>query len=300
LKKISHYLEKYSVSGHPRLELVHAEDVVEMKDPSTVALRSKKNSSITFAARLMKEGRVDGIVSAGHTGASVASSTVIVKTLPGIERPAIATVMPAIEGHFVLVDAGANTDCKPLNLAQFAIMGEVYSRLILGTDKPTVGLLSVGGEDSKGNELTKKTFKILDEMPINFVGNVEGNDVFAKKADVVVCDGFVGNVLLKASESMAMATGYWLKDVFAKNPFRKTQAILARNAFKDLKAIGNSEEYGGAPLLGLNGVCIIGHGTSSPKAVKNAVRVAAESIKKKINLRILEKIKESEITFEEN
>jgi glycerol-3-phosphate acyltransferase PlsX len=298
LEKISYYLEKYGLQDHSRLEKVHAEDVIEMNESSTAALRSKKNSSITVAAKLVKDGQADAIVTAGHTGAAVAATKVIVRTLPGIERAAIGTVMPAVKGRFILVDAGANTDCKAINLAQFAIMGEAYCQLILGIENPRIGLLSVGEEDSKGNELTKEAFKLLSKMPINFVGNVEGHDVFSKFADVVVCDGFVGNVLLKASESLAMATVHWLKDVFAKNAFRKTGAILARNAFRDLKAIGDFEEYGGAPLLGLNGICIIGHGSSNYKAVRNAIRVAYESMKFRINDKITARINESEMTIQ--
>lgn len=298
LQKLSFYLEKYGISSHSRLSRVHAEEVIEMGEPSTTALRSKRNSSITVAANLVSKGEADAIVSAGHTGAAVAATTVIVKTLPGIERPAIATVMPASEGRFILIDAGANTDCKARNLAQFAVMAEAYSHFAFGLPNPRIGLLSVGEEDVKGNDLTKETFKLLSGMPVNFIGNVEGNDIFSKKADVIVCDGFVGNVLLKASESLAMATISWMKDAFAKNAFRKTGAILARNAFRDLKAIGDFEEYGGAPLLGLKGICIIGHGSSSHKAVKNAIKVAHESIKFGINERIMQRISESGIQID--
>lgn len=296
--RISYYVEKYKLQKHPRVKTVHAEEVVEMSEPSTAAIRSKKNSSITVAATLVSKGEADAIVSAGHTGAAVAATKVKVRTLPGIERAAIATVMPATEGRFILVDAGANTDCKPHNLAQFALMGEAYSRLSFGIEKPRIGLLSVGGEDSKGNDLTKETFKILSKMPINFTGNVEGHDVFTRGADVVVCDGFVGNVLLKSSESLAMATVQWLKDAFKKNAFRMTGAILARNAFRDLKAIGDFEEYGGAPLLGLNGVCIIGHGSSSAKAVRNAIKVAADFLKFGINDHIIKRISESGVVID--
>jgi len=298
LEKISFYLEKYRISSHPRLRLVHAEDVIEMGEPSTVALRSKKKSSMTIAASLVSDGEADAIVSAGHTGAAVAATKVIVRTLPGVERPAIAAIMPAAEGKFILVDAGANTDCKALHLAQFAVMGEAYSHLVFGIEKPKIGLLSVGGEDMKGNELTKETFKILSKMPINFVGNVEGHDVFARTADVIVCDGFVGNVLLKASESLAMATVHWIKNVFKKNAVRKTGAMLARNAFRDLKAIGDFEEYGGAPLLGLNAICVIGHGASSHKAVRNAIRVAGEFVKFGLNDRIVNGITEAGIAID--
>ena len=215
----------------------------------------------------------------------------------GVDRAAIATLMPAIGGKFVLVDAGANTDCTPLNLAQFAVMGELYAKLSLGIENPRIGLLSVGGEDVKGNALTKETFKILSRMPINFIGNVEGHDLFERTADVVVCDGFCGNVVLKSSESIASAIGVWLKEALMKNAIRRTGAILAQDAFRELKAISNYEEFGGAPLLGINGVCIIGHGASTPKAVKSAIRVANSFAKHKLPDLISNRIFECDIPF---
>lgn len=298
LERIGFYLEKHKLTNHPNLSLVHAEEVVEMGEPSTTALRAKKNSSVTVAAGLLKDGEAEALVTAGHTGAAVATTTVKVRTLPGIERPAIGALMPSVDGHFIVIDAGANTDCRPKNLAQFALMGEAYYKFAFGVESPKIGLLSVGEEDVKGNDLTKETFKLLSKMPIDFVGNIEGHDVFMKKADVVVCDGFVGNVLLKSSESLAAATMHWLKDVFKKNPVRMTGALLARNAFRDLKAISNFEEFGGAPLLGLKKICVIGHGSSTPKAVKNAIRVANEFIKFGINEKITQRITESGIFIE--
>ncbi len=274
LEKLSYYIEKYNLKPSPRLEFVHAETVVEMADPSTAAIRAKKNSSITVCAGLVAEQRADGMVSAGHTGAAVASSTVKMRMSKGVDRPCLATVMPRINGKWVMADIGANTDCNPMNLAQFAVMAELYSKKLFGLSNPSIGLLSVGGEDIKGNELTKETFKILSRMPINFIGNVEGHDTFTGDCDVVICDGFVGNALLKTSESLAQATFSWLRDAFTKNAVRKAGAILAKDAFSELKKHGDFEEYGGAPLVGLNGVCIIGHGVSSPKAIKNAIRVA--------------------------
>ena len=295
LDKIAYYLEKNNIANDPRISLVHANTVVEMKESSTLALRRKKDSSITTCAKLLKEKRVSAIVSAGHTGAAVASTKVITRTLPGIDRPAIAATLPGREGYFIVVDAGANTDCQPLNLAQFAIMGEAYAHYFFGINSPRIGLLSVGGEDIKGNDLTKETFKILSEMPINFVGNVEGDSIFEGVCDVVVCDGFMGNVLLKGTEGLAKAVLHWMKDVFTRNPVRKAGAMMARNAFKDLKTIGDADEFGGAPLLGINGTCIIGHGGSSAKAVKNAIRVAADFIKYRLNDRIVSRIEESQL-----
>lgn len=291
-EKLAYYLQKEHLKEGPRLELVHAEQVVEMGEPSTASLRAKKHSSITVCAELAARGRADCVVSAGHTGAAVAATKVKMRILKGVDRPALSTIMPAVDGHFVLVDAGANTDCTPLNLAQFALMGEVYAQMLLHIENPRIGLISVGGEDSKGNHLTKEAFKILSNMPINFVGNVEGHDMFFGGADVVVCDGFSGNLVLKTSESITSAVGHWLKSCLMKNTFRKAGALLAQNAFTELKAISNFEEYGGAPLMGLNGICIIGHGASTPKAVRNAIRVANDFAKmgfpEKLSARIFE------------
>ncbi|MBR2427556.1 MAG: phosphate acyltransferase PlsX [Lentisphaeria bacterium] len=294
-QKLAHYLLKAKLKESDRLHFVHAEEVVEMSDLSTAAIRSKRHSSITVAAGLVAEKKADGVISAGHTGAAVAATKVRMRMAPGVDRPAIATLMPAIGGRFVLTDAGANTDCDPLNLAQFAVMGELYAKFALGIENPRVGLLSVGGEDVKGNSLTKEAFKILSKMPINFVGNVEGNDMFHRVADVVVCDGFNGNVALKTAEGIAGAIGTWLKEALTKDAVRQVGAFLAQNAFRDLKAISNSEEYGGAPLLGINGVCIIGHGASSPKAVKNAIRVANEFAKHSLPEKIAARIQECNV-----
>jgi len=271
----------------PRLEIVHAPQVVEMGEPAIVSLRQKRDSSITTAVNLAKQGRVQAIVSAGHTGASVATTLVKWRSLPGIDRPGIATVFPSLGGHFVLLDAGANVDCKPLNLVQFAIMGEVYAQYILGFTRPRIGVLSVGGEDAKGNELTKQTLKELSTLPhINFVGNVEGHDLFHGQVDVVVCDGFVGNVALKCCESLASALGEILKGLMQKTPVRMAGAMLSRNAFRELKKMSDPAEYGGAPLLGVDGVCIIAHGSSSPFAIRNAIRVALEFVRNSVNDRI--------------
>ena len=292
-EKLSFYLEKAGLINHPQVELVHAEQVVEMSDHSTDSIRSKKHSSITVCADLVKAGRADAIVSAGHTGAAVAATKVRLRTLEGVDRPALATAMPAVGGKNILIDVGANTDCTPMNLAQFAVMGELYAQLTFGLESPRIGLLSVGGEDVKGNDLTKEVFKILSNMPINFVGNVEGHEIFHKSTcDVIVCDGFTGNSILKASEGLARATYHWLKEAFTRNPIRQTGAFLAKEAFRDLKKISDSEEFGGAPLLGIRGVCIIGHGASSPKAIKNAIRLADTYLKHGLTDRIVKRINE--------
>ena len=292
-EKLSFYLEKAGLINHPQVELVHAEQVVEMSDHSTDSIRSKKHSSITVCADLVKAGRADAIVSAGHTGAAVAATKVRLRTLEGVDRPALATAMHAVGGKNILIDVGANTDCTPMNLAQFAVMGELYAQLTFGLESPRIGLLSVGGEDVKGNDLTKEVFKILSNMPINFVGNVEGHDIFHKSTcDVIVCDGFTGNSILKASEGLARATYHWLKEAFTRNPIRQTGAFLAKEAFRDLKKISDSEEFGGAPLLGIRGVCIIGHGASTPKAIKNAIRLADTYLKHGLTDRIVKRINE--------
>ena len=291
--KLAYYLEKAGIDHCDQIEVVHAEQVVEMCEPSTTALRAKKKSSITVCADLVKAGEAAAIVSAGHTGAAVAATKVRLRTLDGVVRPALATLMPAVGGKTILTDVGANTNCEPINLAQFAVMSELYAKLTFGIERPRIGLLSVGGEDVKGNELTKEAFKLLSNMPINFVGNVEGHDIFMRQTcDVIVCDGFTGNSILKASEGLARATYQWMKDVFMKNPLRQAGALLAKEAFKDLKAISNSEEFGGAPLLGIRGVCIIGHGASTPKAIKNAIRVADNYLKHGVTDMIVKRMQE--------
>ena len=292
-EKVRFYLEKYGLSDHPRIELVHAPTVCEMSELSATALRGKKDCSITVCARLLKEKAVDAMGTPGHTGATVAATKVLVRNLPGIDRAALAASMPSQVGRFLLVDAGANTDSEPLNLVQNALMGHVYAQYLFNIDSPRIGLLSVGGEDVKGNELTKEAFKLLEKLPINFVGNVEADAAFEGAVDVVISDGFVGNVLLKTAEGLARSTMVWLKRVLKKNVFRFMWALLAQNAFRELKAYGASDVIGGAPLLGINGICIIGHGSSNPLAVKNAIRVAAECVRFDLNGKILAVLDES-------
>ena len=271
-----------------RLAIVHAPEVVHMDESATAALRQKKNSSISVAATLVKDGKAAALVSAGHTGAAVAAAVVKLRMLPGVERPGIAAVFPTPKGRFVLLDAGANVNAKPEHLVHYAVMGDAYAANILGIKQPRVGLLSVGTEDEKGNELSKTVFRILDRLPdMHFIGNVEGNDLFEGVVDVVVCDGFVGNVVLKCCESLAKALSHILKEKLMRNPLRMTGAFLARGAFDEVRQIGDYAEYGGAPLLGVNGVVIIGHGSSSPKAVRNAIRVASEFVDHKVNERIV-------------
>ena len=298
-EKLAFYQEKYGIAGNPRVTVVHAASVCEMSEPSAISLRAKRDSSITVCARLLKEKKVDAMVTPGHTGATVAATKVLVRTLPGIDRPALAASLPSREGRFILMDAGANPDCTPVNLVQFAVMGEIYAQYLFHLERPRVGLLSVGGEDIKGCELTKESFRLLEEVPINFVGNVEADVVFEGASDVLISDGFAGNVLLKGVEGLAKSTMFWLKRVLTKNALRIVGAILAKNAFRELKAFGDADDIGGAPLLGINGICIIGHGSSSPKAVRNAIRVAGECVSFGLNERIVAKINEAGCTTAE-
>jgi phosphate acyltransferase len=294
---INELLAKHSLADHAKIEVTHASQVVEMHEPSTLAIRGKKDSSITVATNLAKEKKVDAVVSAGHTGAAVAASVVKMRNLEGIDRPAIATIFPAPKRHFIIVDAGATPQCTPDNLVQFAIMGEIYARKILKIKNPKVGLLSNGEEESKGNDLTKETLKLLKNVKsLNFIGNIEGKHIFDGEVDVVVCDGFTGNIILKFSEGLAGGLFSMLKEKLEANPKRKVGALLAKNAFREVKNISDKAEYGGAPLMGVNGVCIIGHGSSCPKAIKNAIRVAGQFIKLGINQEIVDRIKEYKST----
>jgi glycerol-3-phosphate acyltransferase PlsX len=274
-----------------RVEIVHATQVVEMSDGAVDAVRRKKDSSVSRAVDLVKKGDASAIVSAGHTGAAVAATTIKLRTLPGVDRPGIAAVMPSETNIFVLIDAGANSDPRPDHLVQYAIMGSVYSRHVLGYEKPEVGLMSIGDEDMKGSDLTKEVFKMLKQSGLNFRGNIEGHDLFADPVEVVVCDGFVGNVILKTCESIGDAIFKWLKHELMKSKTRMAGAYLARNAFLTIRKKVNYEEYGGMPLLGVNGICIIAHGASTPLAIKNALRVAAESIEHQVNPHIVEEVR---------
>ena len=289
--RVAFYLEKYGIADNPHLELVHAPTVCEMSEPSAISLRAKRDSSITALAKMLKAKEIDAMATPGHTGATVAATTVLARTLPGIDRPALGASMPAKADRFLLMDAGANPDCTALNLEQFAVMGEIYAQYLFKKDHPTVGLLSVGGEDIKGCDLTKEAFKRLERLPINFVGNVEADTVFEGVADVLISDGFAGNVLLKGAEGLAKSTFVWLKRVLSKNALRIFWAMLAQNVFRELKAFGDADNVGGAPLLGINGICIIGHGSSNPKAVLNAIRVAAECVNFRLNEKIVAGIK---------
>ena len=272
-----------------RIEIVHAPTVVEMHESSTVAVRAKKNSSITLAADLVKKGEAEALVSAGHTGAAVAATTVKWRMLEGVDRPGIASPLPAEHGTTHILDAGANVEAKPRHLVQYAVMGTVYARHIGGVPTPRVGLMSVGEEDEKGTDFTREVFALLKQTPgIDFVGNIEGHHLFEGGIDIVVCDGFTGNIVLKSCEATAKIMFKWLKHEIKASPLRLLGALMSKAAFKAVKARGSYESYGGSPLLGVRGICIIGHGSSSAIAIKNAVRVATESIKQHINPHIEE------------
>jgi glycerol-3-phosphate acyltransferase PlsX len=271
-----------------KISIHHCSEVVEMGETPAVAVRRKKDSSINVAVDLVKQGVADALFSAGSTGAQVAASTLKLRTLPGIQRPAIAAVFPSPTKPFIVMDAGANTDCTASMLLEFAVMGLVYSREILGVPNPRIGLMNVGEEDAKGNAVTKEAFPLLSKAGFNFAGNMEGHDLFEGEIDVVVCDGFVGNVILKTCESLAHAIGVWLKQEFKANAFRMAAAICLKGAFADMKKKVDPSAYGGAPLLGVNGVSIIGHGSSNATAVFNGIRVSAEAVSQHVNHGITE------------
>jgi glycerol-3-phosphate acyltransferase PlsX len=273
-----------------RIEIVHASQVVEMGDEAITSVRKKKDSSISRAVDLVKAGSAEAVVSAGHTGAAVAASTIKLRLLPGVERAGIATTIPTESNLFVLIDAGANPDAKPFHLLQYAVMGSVYSRHVLKYENPSIGLMSIGTEDNKGSESTKEVFKLLKSSGLNFRGNVEGHDLFENPVEVVLCEGFLGNVVLKSCEALAHAVFSWLKHELKKTPVRMAGAWLAQGAFKTIGKKINADEYGGSLLLGVDGICIIAHGSSSKLAIKNAVRVALESIEQQVNPHIVEEI----------
>jgi glycerol-3-phosphate acyltransferase PlsX len=269
------------------IEIHHASEVVTMEDSAGKAVRAKKDSSIRVAARLVRDGIAQGVVSAGNTGAVMAITKMVQGMLPGVDRPALASAFPTLSGKpAVMVDVGANVDCSPNMLAQFAVMGEIYSRVIFHTENPRVGILSIGEEEHKGNQLTRDATPLLKTLNLNFIGNVEGRDVYTGAVDVIVCDGFVGNVALKVSEGLVEVIREMLRESMRKTMSRQLGALLAKGAFLDFKKRVDYTEYGGAPLLGLKGVCIICHGRSNAKALKNAIRVGAEFAAEHTNERI--------------
>ena len=276
-------LEHYPGARRLPVEVVHASDVITMED-KVEAIRAKRDSSMRVGLRLVREGRAAGFVTAGNTGAAMATAKMVLGALPGVDRPALAAAFPTVSTTgAVLLDVGANVDCEASNLEQFAVMGDIYCRRILGVKRPRVGLLSIGEEEGKGNSLTREAFPLLKRLPIHFVGNVEGRDLYSGHVEVIVADGFVGNVALKSSEGVARLVRAVLKESLKATITRQVGALLARDAFTDFTKRLDHTEYGGAPLLGVKGVCIITHGSSNPNAIKNAVRVAAESAEGRVN-----------------
>lgn len=287
-------LAKHNVQGLD-VTIHHASEVVGMHDAASDAIRRKKDSSIRVSFELVRNGVAHAVVSAGNSGATMAAGMFVLKRLKGIDRPAIAQIFPTLRGKTLVLDVGGNVDCKPIHLVQFAIMGEVYARHVMEIEQPRIGLLSNGEEDSKGNELTRETNAILKNVTFDYIGYVEGRDIFNGIVDVVVCDGFVGNVVLKLSEGLAEAVGKMLKDEITQSIISKFGYLLVRKAFKNFKKKVDYAEYGGAPLLGINGVAMICHGGSNVKAIKNAIHFAHEYARKGVNQRLAEKL-ETEFT----
>jgi glycerol-3-phosphate acyltransferase PlsX len=271
------------LARHPRvgaldLRIVDTPDFIAMEEPAAAALRRKPRASIRLAAEAVRDGEADAVFSAGHTGASVMAALGAFGRLPGVDRPALATIIPTRGQPAVLLDSGATVECRPQHLVQFAVMGAAYARVALGCRSPRVGLLSVGEEESKGNDLTREAHQLLKTAPVTFVGNVEGRDVYAGHADVIVCDGFTGNVTLKISEGLVETVQQLLHDELSATFGTRVGYLLSRQAFRRFRRRVDSAEYGGAPLVGVNGLCLIGHGRSSAKAVRNAVAMAARFV----------------------
>jgi glycerol-3-phosphate acyltransferase PlsX len=285
-KRIEAELAKFPDADRSRLEIRHAPTVIAMGEEPAQAVRSKRDSSLVVGVTMQKEDEADAFVSAGNTGAVMAASTFILGRAPGVNRPTIASQFPAEEGFTIVADVGANVDTKPRNLLEFAVMTEIYAREIFGIENPTVGLLNVGEEEGKGETRVAEAFGLLRESSLNFVGNVEGRDILKGSVDVVVCDGFVGNVLLKFAESVTGLLKAKLMEYAGRSIGNKIMAGLARSTLRGVFREMNYEEYGGVPLLGVNGVSIIGHGGSSPKAIRNMILKAEEMVRKEVDSKI--------------
>jgi glycerol-3-phosphate acyltransferase PlsX len=275
-----------------RIEIVHAEEVVGMDEPAITPIRRKRRSSIRICAELVKEGRAQAMVTAGNTGAAMISAKMVIGTVAGVDRPALAAVLPNAQGRTVLLDVGANVETKPRHLREFAVMGHFYAQEVLGTPSPRVGLMSIGEEEGKGTDLTREVFKVLKNTGLNFVGNVEGRDVFNGSVDVIVCDGFVGNVILKSAEALAEMIGKMLREEIERGARTKVGYLLAKPAFDAFRKRTDYSEFGAAPLLGVNGGCFIGHGRSSAHAIQNAIRRAAEFSAARLDQKIRDKVAE--------
>src|SRR5437899_29390 len=280
-------LSRHPFSRSLPISVVHASEVILMDDKALQAVRAKRDSSMRVGLRLVREGRAAAFITAGNTGAAMATAKMVLGGLPGVDRPALVAIIPTAIGTVsTVLDVGANVDCKPHNLEEFAVMGDIYFRSMFGVARPRVGLLSIGEEEGKGNELTREAFHLLKQLPLNFVGNVEGRDLYSGKVDVIVADGFVGNVALKTSEGVANLVRAILKETLRATITRQVGYLLSRSAFSDFKKRLDHTEYGGAPLLGVKGACFITHGSSNINAIKNAIRVASEFVERNINAKI--------------
>jgi len=277
----------------PNIETYEASEVVEMHEHPAAAVKKKKDSSIVVATRLVKDGYADAVVSAGSTGAQMAAALFGLGRIKGINRPAIGTVLPTLQQGKLLLDVGANPDAKAENLLQYAIMGKIYAEIILGISNPRVALLNIGSEEGKGNELAQEAYELLKNAPLNFSGNIEGRDIPYGTADVIVCDAFVGNIVLKTIEGMASSLFHLIKEKITANSFRKLGALLIKPGLKEVASSLDYEVYGGAPLLGVNGTSIVCHGSSKEKAIFNAIRVAKECTEQKIIQKIAEELEKS-------
>jgi len=287
--RIREELKKYGESRE-KLSIVHAPETIGMHDPAAISVRRKRQSSIVVGLDLLKKGEGDAFVSAGNTGAVVCAATLSLRLLPGLERPGIAIAIPTLTGVSVIMDVGANITPKPIHMLQYGIMADAYSRYILHKTKPTIGLLNVGEEETKGTEFIKEAYTLLSESKLNFIGNIEGRDIYAGTADVILCDGFVGNVILKVSESVIDTLVQLIKREIKASVIATVGAVLASSAFNSLKKKMDYSEYGGAQLLGVDGRCIISHGSSTAKAIKNAIRVASEFVSEDVNRHIVEEL----------
>jgi len=289
-ESIKRELARLQTTGLPQgaLRIVHAAEVIDFEDSPTAAVKTKKDSSIAVGMRLQKAGEAEAFVSAGHTGAMLSASTLILGRMKGVGRPTIGALIPTTGSASLLVDAGTNVDCKPRHLLEFAVMGSIYVEAMTGKANPSIGLLSIGEEENKGNELTLEAFALLKKSGLNFYGNVEGRDILHGKVDVIVCDGFVGNILLKFGESVPSFFKHKFTMFAKKSVFNKLIALVARNSLRSVMKELDYQEHGGVPLLGVNGVSIIGHGGSTPKAIKNMILRAEEIVVRKVNKRIQE------------
>jgi len=289
---IERELARHPGAGSLDLRILDARERIEMGEPAAAALRRKPSASIRLAAEAVRDKQADALFSAGHTGATVMAAHAAFGRLPGVDRPALATVIPTRRSPAVLLDTGATMECRPQHLVQFAVMGAAYARVALGCVAPRVGLLSVGREESKGNELTREAHQLLKSAPVTFVGNVEGRDVYSGEADVIVCDGFTGNITLKISEGLVETVERLLLDELSSTVGTRVGYLLSRKAFRRFRKRVDYSEYGGAPLIGLDGLAVVGHGQSSAKAVRNAIAMTARCV----NDRLLDKLAHEVVT----